>query len=120
MIHSKTRSIVQIIPGFSFKTAGSDRAQKFLLRVTTLLFIMIPPLIQWMLKKTTVCRILLRFFLYHVRYRYRTLFPSFLYQVCDDPDLWDVEEGGLYPTIARISHSVSPNATWSYTLPTIR
>jgi hypothetical protein len=62
MIHSGTRSIVQIIPGFSFKTAGSDRAQKFLLRVTTLPFVMIPPLIQWMLKKTTVRRILMRFF----------------------------------------------------------
>jgi hypothetical protein len=50
-----------LFQGFSFKMAGSDRAQKFLVRVTTLLFIMIPPLIQWMLKKT-VCRILLRFF----------------------------------------------------------
>jgi hypothetical protein len=26
-------------------------------------------------------------------------------------DQWDVYEGGLYPTIARINHSCSPNAT---------
>ncbi len=52
--------------------------------------------------------------------RVEPAFPSFLYQVCDDPDLWDVEEGGLYPTIARINHSCSPNATWSYTLPSVR
>ena len=32
-------------------------------------------------------------------------------------DQWDVEEGGLYPTNARINDSCTPNATWSNTLP---
>ncbi len=35
-------------------------------------------------------------------------------------DQWDMYEDGLYPIIARINHSCSPNATWSYTLPCIR
>ncbi len=35
-------------------------------------------------------------------------------------DQWDVYEDGLYPTIARINHFCSPNATWSYTLLSFR
>jgi hypothetical protein len=34
-------------------------------------------------------------------------------------DQWDVE-GGLYPPLPGLTIPCSPNATWSYTLPSVR